>query len=76
MPLFFLNKTNCSNTPCNSTHFPATQVQQSWAYSRNVVLLAANVHNPGDLMTGGGIYYGRAGPANIHISSEDLAGKQ
>ncbi|KAH8415330.1 hypothetical protein KR222_004579, partial [Zaprionus bogoriensis] len=39
----------------------AVQVQQGWAYSNNVNLLAAGSSNPSVGSTGTGIYHGRAG---------------
>lgn len=48
-------------------------MQQSWSHSRNVTLLAANANSPSNLVSGSGIYSGRAGALNTYVSGVDGA---
>lgn len=51
-----------------SWHFAALQAQQSWAFAKNVTLLAANANYPYGAVTGSGIYSGRAGALDMYVT--------
>lgn len=51
--------------------YTAVQMQQSWASTHNVNLLAANINNPSAGASGSGIYSGHNGALDVFVSGSE-----